>query len=199
MQKVSFALLSVVLVGCGPYLQYKAQPAAPSPAGKIIVEVRDNREPKVGGDKKEVVGLQTGSFGIPTAIRVPTPTTVTETMTKLVGEAAMSAGVGVAAKGDEAGATARVIVDVQRFWCTGYNPVYKGDVTASLTVLDPNGQQVRIPGQPVHGQDGGMNCQGVFKKALTDFFSATKAMLAMDNIKAAATGANTQAAPPPAQ
>jgi hypothetical protein len=199
MQKVSFALLSLVAVGCGPYLQYKSQPAAPSPAGKIIVEVRDSREPKVGGDKKELVGLQTGAFGIPTAIKVGSPTTVSETMQKLVGEAAMSAGVGVAGKGEEAGATARVIVDVQRFWCTGYNPVYKGDVTASVMITDPNGQQIRVPGQPMHGEDGGMNCQSIYRKALTNFFNNTKAMLSMDNVKAAATGANTQAAPPPAQ
>src|SRR3954471_1526079 len=129
MRKVSFALLSLV-AGCGgSYLQYKSQPPAPSPAGKIIVEVRDSREPKVGGDKKELVGMQTGAFGIPTAIKVGSPTTVAETVQKLVGEAAMSAGVGVAGKGEEAGATARVIIGIQRFWCTGYNPAYKGDVT----------------------------------------------------------------------
>src|SRR4051812_43808205 len=70
MKQVSFALLSLAAVGCGPYLQYKSQPPAPAPAGKIIVEVRDSREPKVGGDKKELVGMQTGAFGIPTAIKV---------------------------------------------------------------------------------------------------------------------------------
>jgi hypothetical protein len=192
-------LLAFAAVGCGPYLQYKSQPPAPSPAGKILVEVRDSREPKVGGDRKDYVGMQTGAFGIPNPIKVPSPTTVSETMHNLIAEAAMSAGVGVAAKGDEASATARVIVDVQRFWCTGYNPVYKGDVTASVMVTDPNGQQIRVPGQPLHGEDSGMNCQSIYKKALTDFFNTTKAMLSMPNIQAAATGANTQAAPPPAQ
>jgi hypothetical protein len=196
---LSFAALSLLAVGCGPYLQYRSQPPAPSPAGKVIVEVRDSREPKKGGDKKEEVGVRTGAFGIPDEIRVDSPMTVTETMHKLVTEAALASGIGVAAQGQEASATARVVVDINRLWCAGYRPVYKGDVTASMMVLDPNGQQVRVVGQPVHGEDGGMDCKRIYKKALTDFFNNARALFTMPQVKDAATGANTRAAPPPAQ
>jgi hypothetical protein len=194
-----FAVLMLCAVGCGPYLQYKTMPPAASPAGKIIVDVRDSREPKAGGTNHEQVGMQTGSFGIPSPIRIESPTKMVETMHQLVSEAALAAGVGVATSDGDPTATARVIVDVQRFWCTGYNPVYKGDITASVSVLDPAAQQVRVPGQPVHSEDGGMNCRSIFRKALTDFFVATRTMLSMPPVVAAATGANTQAAPPPAQ
>jgi hypothetical protein len=196
---LSFAALALLAVGCGPYLQYRSQPPAPSPAGKVIVEVRDNREPKRGGDKKEEVGVRTGAFGIPDEIRVDSPMTVTETIYKLVSQAALSAGVGVAGKGEEPSATARVIVDINRLWCAGYNPVYKGDVTASLTVLDPGGQQVRVVGQPLHGEDGGMECKRIYKKALTDLFNNARALFAMPQVHDAVTGANTRPAPPPAQ
>lgn len=199
MHKLSFAALLLLAVGCGPYLQYRSMPPAPSPAGKAIVEVRDNREPKRGGDKKEQVGMHTGAFGIPDAIRVESPMTVTETIQKLVTEAALSAGIGVAGKGEEGSATSRVVVDISRLWCTGYSPVYKGDVTASMTVLDPGGQQVRVVGQPVHGEDGGMDCKRIYKKALTDFFNNARALFAMPQVHDAVVGANTRPAPPPAQ
>jgi hypothetical protein len=199
MQKLSLAALSFVVVGCGPYLRYTAQPPAPSPAGKVVVDVRDSREPKAGGDHKEQVGTQTGAFGVPTPIKVDSPATVTDTMRKLVSEAAMAAGIGVAQKGEEGAATARVVVDIQRFWCTGYNPAYKGDVTASVSVQDAQGQTTRVVGQPVHGEDGGMSCQSIYKKALTDFFNNTKALLSMDNVRNAATNPTAAPAPPPNQ
>lgn len=194
-----FAALGLLAVGCGPYLQYKSMPPSSSPVGKLIVDVRDSREPKAGGLKHEQVGMQTGSFGIPTAIRVEGPTTVVDTMHALVSEAALAAGIGVATAPNDPAATGRVIVDIQRFWCTGYSPVYKGDITASMSVTDGAAQQVRVPGMMVHSEDGGMNCRSIFRKALTDFLNSARGMLLMPNVKAAATGANTMAAPPPAQ
>jgi hypothetical protein len=191
------AALSLLAVGCGPYLQYKSQPPSPSPAGLILVEVRDNREPNAGGVHKDRLGVQAGALGIPSDIKLDSETTVAETVHKLVSEAALSAGVGVAGKGQEQAATARVVIEIQRFWCAGYGG-YKGDVTASLMVLDPSGQQIRVPGQPVHGEDGGINCKSIFKKALTDFYGRTKELFAVQQIRDAATGANTRPAPPPA-
>ena len=194
----SLFALSLLAVGCGPYLQYKPMPPAPTPAGKIIVEVRDSREPGKGGTHHERVGMMTGMFGIPSPVEAKSPTEVTDVMAKLIGEAAMSAGIGVAQAGDQSGATARVIVDVQRLWCTGYNPVYKGDVTASLEVTDPAGQQVRIPGQPLHADDGGIDCRRIYRTALTNLFKNAQALVASANVHAAATGANLAPPPPPA-
>ncbi len=190
--------LSLLAVGCGPYLQYKSAPPAPGPSGKVIIEVRDEREPKRGGDKKEEVGVHSGTFGIPDEIRVDGPMTVTDTMTRLFGDAARAAGLAVAAKGDESGATSRVLVSVQRLWCTGYHPAYKADVTASVSILDPAGQQIRVPGQPVHAEDGGMDCKRIYKKTLTDFFNATRTLFSMPQVHDAASGANARPAPPPA-
>jgi len=189
-------LMLLAASGCGPYLRYRSQPPAPPLTGKVIVEVRDAREPNRGGNMKEEVGTQTGAFGVPTPIRVESPSTVAATVAQLVGEAAQSAGVAVVPPGT-AGATSKVVVEVQRFWCTGYNPVYKGDVIASFTVFDPAGAQVRVPGQPVKGEDGGMDCRSIFKKSLTDFFMATKALFAMEPIRSAATGMTPAGTPPP--
>jgi len=200
MPKTPFlAALTLLAVGCGPYLQYKSMPPSASPVGKIIVDVRDSREPKAGGLKHQEVGMQTGSFGIPSPIRVEKPTTVVDTVHQLVSQAALAAGIGVSTTMDDPSATARVIVDVQRFWCTGYNPVYKGDITASVSVTDGAAQQIRVLGQPVHSENGGMDCRRIFRKALTDFFTSTRAMLTMPNVQAAATGANSAPAMPPAQ
>lgn len=195
----SLLALSLFAAGCGgTYLQYKPMPPAPTPAGKIIVEVRDSRETGKGGDHKERVGMMTGTFGIPSPVKASSPTEVSEVMARLIGEAAMSAGIGVAAPNDP-GATSRVIVDVQRLWCTGYSPVYKGDVTASLQIMDPAGQQLRIPGQPLHADDTGMDCRRIYRKALTDLFKNAQALFAQAQVHAAATGANTAPPPPPAQ
>jgi hypothetical protein len=185
--KLAFAVLPLLAVGCGPYLQYKAQPPAPSLQGKVVVEVRDAREPGKGGNQHEQVGVQRGSFGIPDNIRVESPTMVADTMHSLVSDAAMAAGLGVAQKGDEAGATSRIVVDIQRFWCVGYGG-YKGDVTASVMVTDPSGQQIRIPGQPVHTDDGGIDCRRIFKKSLTEFLVAARALLLQPQVRAAAVG-----------
>lgn len=195
MKTPSLLALSLLAVGCGPYLQYKAQPPAPSLQGKVVVEVRDAREPGKGGNQHEQVGVHTGTFGIPDEIRVDGPMVVTDTMQELVSQAAEAAGIGVTRAGDPA-ATARVVVDVQRLWCAGYNPAYKGDVTAGLMITDPTGQQVRVPAQPLHAEDGGMDCKRIYKKALTDFFKATRALFETPPIRAAATGIPT-AGPPP--
>jgi hypothetical protein len=195
--KLAFVALSLAAVGCGPYLQYKTQPPMPPLQGKVIVDVRDSREPGQGGNQHEQVGVHRGSFGIPDTLKVESDTTVADTVHQIIGDAAMAAGLGVAAKGDEAGATARVIVDIQRFWCVGYGG-YKGDVSASVQVTDPAGQQVRIPGQPVAASDGGIDCRRIYKKALTDFLVAAKALLSQPQVHGAAVGTVTFA-PPPAQ
>jgi hypothetical protein len=160
-------------------LQYRAAPPAPSLNGRVVVEVRDSRELKAGGKKHEEVGMQTGTFGIPDVITVGA-TTVADTMRSLVSDAARAAGIGVSEDGG--GATARIVVDVQRLWCTGYSPAYKADVTASVSVMDPSGRQIRVPGMPVHAEDGGMKCKRVFRHALSDFFAATRAMLQNPNV-----------------
>jgi hypothetical protein len=201
MRKLVVLLLPVVMVGCGgTYLTYKTQPAAASLSGKVAIEVRDAREPNRGGDKKEQIGLQTGAFGVPAPIRLKAPEEVAGTVAKLITESANAAGVAVVPPGAP-DATGKLVVEVQRFWCTGYNPAYKADVTLSLTVTDPSGAQVRVPGQPLHADAGGMECRGIYKKLLTQLFQTAKTAMAADPIKAAAAGAapSTASAAPPNQ
>jgi hypothetical protein len=183
----------LVAIGCGPYLRYDGRPPAPPLAGKVVIEVHDGREPNRGGSMRQQVGQQTGSFGIPVPIRVENEETVVDTMRKIVAEAAQSAGLAVAA-GEAADASSKIVIEVQRLWCTGYMPVYKADVVASLMVVDPRGA-VRVPAQPLRGEDGGMNCKSLFKKSLTDVFNATQALLSQPNVKAAMLGPTF----PPAQ
>jgi hypothetical protein len=149
-------LLCLGAVGCGPYLQYRAAKPAPVQNGRIVIDVRDGREPKAGGSKHEEVGFHRGSFA----------------------DAARAAGFGVT---DGPGATARVVVDVQRLWCAGYGG-YHAAVSASISVLDPSGQQIRVPGVPVTVEDGGINCKRMFRHTLTEFFRATHAMFSNPNV-----------------
>jgi hypothetical protein len=190
-------LLLLVASGCGPYLTWETRPPAAPLQGKVIVEVRDAREPERGGKDKRQIGVATqgmsvGGFGIPQAIRMKDDTVVAQTLRAVVSEAAQAAGLAVVPEGTP-DATAKIIVEVQRFWCSGYDPVYKGDVVASLMIVDPPGQQVRLPAQPIQTNDAAMQCKPVFHKALSDAFGATAALLAQPQVKAAALGA---AAPP---
>lgn len=176
------AVAAVAAAGCGPYLQYRGAPPAASPNGRLYIEVRDAREAKAGGSNHAEVGMATGTFGIPEIVHVDGATRVSDTVRALVGDAARAAGAGVT--DDASSATARVIVEVQRFWCTGYSPAYKADVTASLGVYDPTGTTVRVPGMPLHAEDGGLDCKRIYRKTLTSFFDAARAMLSNPNVAA---------------
>lgn len=175
---LGIALLVVGAAGCGGLLSYKAAPPARAQRGRVVIDVRDSREPKAGGNKHEEVGVHAGAFGIPDMLEVDGPNVVADTMRRLVADAARAAGIGVT---DGPGATARVLVDVQRLWCGGYRG-YQAAVTASISVYDPSGQQIRVPGVPVSGEDGALKCKRAFRHALTDFFRATQAMFSDPNV-----------------
>jgi len=172
------ALVALLTAGCGGLLQYKAAPPARALRGRVIVDVRDDRPPKEGGLKHQEVGFHRGTWGIPDMLEVDGPEVVADTMHHLVSDAALAAGIGVTTGPD---ATARVVVDIQRLWCAGYGG-YHGAVTASISVLDPSGQQVRVPGVRVNAESGGIKPKHIFKSALTDFFRATRAMFSDPNV-----------------
>jgi hypothetical protein len=190
------------MVGCGGgghYLRWNATPAASSMSGKLAIAVTDKREEKKGGLHQDEVGRQTGSFGIPQAIRLKKSDSVASSVRDLVAQAAAAAGIGVAAPGQEGSATAKLVIEVQTLWCTGYNPVYKADVTASVAVVDPATGAVRVPAQPLSASGGGMACQSIYKKLMSDIYQQAKTLLSQSPIKQASIGQVAQASAPPAR
>jgi hypothetical protein len=114
----------------------------------------------------------------------------------LVTGAALSAGLGVVPPGQEQGATSRIAVDIQNFWCDGYWPVYKAGVVMGVTIVDPSGTQVRIPAQPIQGEQSDGDCRGAYRKVLTNVFSVLRAMFSSPQIGAAVVGNPAMGAPP---
>jgi hypothetical protein len=182
----------LVLTACGPYLRWKSAPSATSAAGKIAIIVEDKREPKKGGDDHRAIGVETGAFGIPDTVRLPSPDEAASALRGLVAQAALAAGVGVSPPGDTS-ATAKVVVELQTLWCTGYPPVYKAELSASVTIVDPATNAVRVVAMPLQGDDGSTGCRDAYQGALTQAFAAAQAIFAQAQVKAAATGADAPA------
>lgn len=201
MLRPALALCTLVAVaaGCGPhrYLIWEAAPPAPSVMGRAAITVTDRREPKKGGQDPSVVGFQRDGWGIPHPIHIGDAMQLSMDMHDLLTQAALSAGVGVTPPGQEGGATSRIVVEIQNFWCDGYWPVFKGGVVASVTVIDPASNQVRIPGQPLQseGQDG--NCRGAFHRSLNNLVMTARALFATPQVHDALVAAGG-APPPPA-
>lgn len=173
---VILGMMSMAGCGGGKYLRWSGAPPASAMSTKVALEVTDKREEKKGGLHAEQIGLQTGSFGIPQAIKLKNETLAGD-VRDLLTQAAASSGLGVVAAGQEAGAAGKFVVEVQTFWCTGYNPVYKADITASVTVVDPATGAVRVPAQPLTASGGGMVCQSIYKKLLSDIYRQAASLL----------------------
>ena len=185
-----------LLIACGGrWMTWRAQPAAPAVAGKIMITVADHREVKKGGDDPRVVGQERNGWGIPFAIRLPTPTEAADSVRDMLGQAALTAGVGVAPMGDMTG-SAKVAVEIQSMWCDGYSPVYKAGMTASVMVLGPD-NAVRVPGMPLQAEDGAWNCHDAYRNMLTKAYQQAVAMMSQPQIRDALTAAGGAAPPPP--
>lgn len=182
------ALLLLTSVGCGGgghYLRWKATPPAASMNGKVAIAVADKREEKKGGLHQNEVGLQTGSFGIPQAIRLKKTDSVTSTFQDMMAQAAAAAGIGVAPAGQESAATGKLMVEVERLWCTGYNPVYKADIVAKVSVVDTATGAERVPAQTLTASGGGMACQSIYRKLMDSLYQQATALLSQANVKQA--------------
>jgi hypothetical protein len=193
-------LVSLLAVsGCSSrYLTWRAQgPAAPQ-AGKIAIVMTDHREPRKGGERPEEIGIRTNAWGIPAPI-VLGVNEFPQSIVDFVAQAALAGGIGVTGAQD-GGATARVVVDVQTFWCTGYNPVFKANITAGVSIVDPATGAVRMAAVPLMAEGGGMNCRSIYRKLLSDLFHNAQALFATPEVHAAVLGAPMAApgVPPPA-
>jgi hypothetical protein len=192
-------LLVLSTVGCGGgahYLRWNGTAAtAATGTGKVAVAVTDKREEKKGGLHPEQVGLQTGSFGIPMAIKLKGADSVAGSVRDLIAQAAAGAGLGVTAPGQDAAATGKIVVEVQTLWCTGYNPVYKADISASVMIVDPATGAVRVPAQPLNASGSGMVCQSIYRKLLSDVYQQAMSMLSQPNVKQSTLGGTASATP----
>jgi hypothetical protein len=189
-------VLFATLSGCNlPLLTYHSQPAAPMVAGKVAITVTDKREPELGGKDPRVVGQERNGWGSPLPVRASTPTEAEETLRDLLGQAALTAGIGVA-KATDPTPTAKVTVEIQRMWCDGYSPVYKADLTANVTVLGADGS-VRMPAQELKSEDGSWSCHDAYRNMLTKTYTQAVAMMSQPPFKDAVVGA-AHAPPPPA-
>ncbi|HEX9101947.1 MAG TPA: hypothetical protein VF997_07080 [Polyangia bacterium] len=191
-------LLSLAAGGCGPrYVVVQEQPPPPPLYGRVSVEVSDRREPKRGGADPSVIGNERSGWGIPVAVRIGGPGELALEVHDLFAEAATSTGIGVLPLGQAAGATSRLVVEIQTFWCDGYPPAFKADAVVSATIVDGATGQVRVPGQPlaVRGEAG--SCHYALRRAMGALSSSARAMFANPPLHEALIAEPAAAAPPP--
>ncbi|HEX4461030.1 MAG TPA: hypothetical protein VIA18_23780, partial [Polyangia bacterium] len=143
---------------CGPTYIIERRGGPPPPLyGRVSIEVTDHREPKKGGADPTQIGNERSGWGIPFAIRVDGG--MAFQLHDFLARQALDAQIGVLPIGQIAGATSRLIIDVQQYWCDGYPPVFKADAVASATIVDGATGQVRVPGQPFVGHGEAGNCK----------------------------------------
>ena len=102
----------------GPWLKWRAQPAAPTLVGKVSVAVTDHRVSTQGGDDPRLIGSERGALFIPNALRLDEPTDAANAIRDLVGQAALTAGIGVA-PADGGGGGVKIAVELSTLWCEG--------------------------------------------------------------------------------
>lgn len=178
--------------GCGPTYIVRTSTPAPTLYGRVSVEVTDRRDPKHGGADPSQIGIERGSWGIPSPVRIGAPLALE--LHDLLADAASSTGIGVLPLGQNAGATSRLMVEIQDFWCDGYPPVFKSRAVASAAILDGMTGQVRVPGQPLMAERDAGNCHAALRRTMDALRTAAVAMFANPQLHAALI--NEPAAPP---
>ena len=202
MGKLTLLLLAAWGAGCGP--RYVIVRPAPPPLplyGRVSIEVSDHREPKKGGADPSVIGNERSGWGIPYPLRLGGPAELSMQVHDLFAQEAIATQIGVLPLGQTAGATSRLIVDIQSYWCDGYPPSFKADAVASATIIDGATGQVRVPGQPLsaHGEAG--SCGYALRRMMRSLAGSARGMFADPQLHAAliAEPAGAPAAAPPPQ
>jgi hypothetical protein len=191
------AMLMIAAACGGPYryLTWRTQPPAPALVGKVTIAVVDHRVAGRGGDDPTEVGSERGALLVKSTLRMSTPTEVAEAIHDLLGQAALTAGIGVAAP-DSAGGTAKIAVEIQSLWCEGVMAAYtRAQLGANLTVLAPDGS-VRLAGVPLQVEGGGGSCSGAFERLMANAYASAVAVMSEPQVRGALTGS---AGPPPAR
>jgi hypothetical protein len=201
MRFVEIAVAATMLIaagfGCGPTI-YVTRPAVPL-VGRVSIEVADRREPKRGGNDPSQIGVERSGWGIPYPIRVDGPAGLAMETHDSLAQAANENGIGVLAMGEVAGATSRLIIEIQNFWCDGYPPVFKAHAVLSATIIDGMTGQVRVPGQPLVADGDAGTCRAALYRMRRALYSAARGFFATPQLRAAliAEPAAAPPAPPP--
>jgi hypothetical protein len=201
-------MLVLAVAGCGPtYIVQQPAPPPPQLYGRVSIEVADHREPKKGGADPAMIGNERSGWGIPYPVRLGGPAELAFQVHELFAQEAMNTGIGVLPIGQAQGATSRLIIDIQQYWCDGYPPSFKADAVASAMIIDGATGQVRVPGQPLvaHGEAG--SCRHALRRMLNSLSSSARGMFATPQLHQAliaepgpppgAPGPGMPDAPPP--
>lgn len=183
--------------GCGPRV-YVTQPQRPL-IGRISIEISDRREEKRGGADPSQIGIERSGFGIPYPIRVGGPAGLSLEVHDLFARAASSTELGVLAMGDLNGATSRLILEIQTYWCDGYFPVFKAHAVVSATIADGMTGQVRVPGQPLTADGEAGDCRNALHRMRRALYAAAQSYFVTPPLRQALIDepAAPQAPPPP--
>jgi len=201
MRILTLTLLAVA--GCGPTYVIQQQPQQPL-YGRVSIEVSDHREPKKGGTDPSMIGNERSGWGIPSPMHLNGPGELSFQVHELLAQEAMNTGIGVQPPGQVQGATSRLIVDIQQYWCDGYPPSFKADAVVSAMIIDGATGQVRVPGQPLtaHGEAG--SCHHALRRMLNALASNARGMFSNPSLHQALIaepgpppGAPPPGAPPP--
>jgi hypothetical protein len=132
-------------------------------------------------------------------VRLGGPAELAFQVHELFAQEAINTGIGVLPLGQAQGATSRLIVEVQQYWCDGYPPSFKADAVASAMIIDGATGQVRVPGQPLsaHGEAG--SCHWALRRVMDALSSSARGMFANPQLHQALIDepGPPQGAPPP--
>jgi hypothetical protein len=192
-------LMLLAVAGCGTtYVVQQQQPQQPL-YGRVSIEVTDHREPKKGGADPSMIGNERSGWGIPSPLHLNGPGELSFQLHEIFAQEAMNTGIGVQPPGQVQGATSRLIIEIQQYWCDGYPPSFKADAVVSAMIIDGATGQVRVPGQPVvaHGEAG--SCRHALRRMQNALASSARGMFSTPQLHQAliAEPGPPPGAPPP--
>ena len=161
------AVVAFGVVGCTgcvagivPAARYTSISAASSPPTRTIaLKVVDDREPKLGGLEKNLVGQARGGYGNPFGVRENRTDTVANLVRAATVDALILAGVGVAESDHRT-----LVATVKKYWSDGFMG-YKTDIEVSYELLSPEGTVLwRAPVRAQQTGGLGMKPQTKMKK-----------------------------------
>lgn len=125
------------LAGVTPNARYAPiSGSAPAPKRTVALRVIDDREPKLGGLEKNLVGQARGGYGNPFGVRESSTDSVSKLIKAATTDALLLAGVGVHDGSDQT-----LIATVKKYWADGYMH-YNAEIEVSFELRTAGGQVI---------------------------------------------------------